>query len=64
MTDQLAARCPACEGVVELAGPYLGQQTECPDCGALYEVVSLEPLELAYALSGDDDIVLDDEPGA
>lgn len=42
--------CPECEGSVAMAqAPRLSEITNCPDCLAELEVVSLEPLALAPA---------------
>ena len=41
--------CPDCEHEIHLSSiPEIGQKVTCPDCWAYLEVVSLEPLELAW----------------
>lgn len=42
--------CPECEGAVKLVpSPRLSEITNCPDCSAELEVISLEPLRIAPA---------------
>lgn len=42
--------CPACGNPIEVGkGVKLGARIECPECGALLEVISLKPPELDYA---------------
>lgn len=56
MNEQvILAPCPVCEGFVELANPFIGEQTECPDCQELLRVQSLEPLMLGYAYDIDEE---------
>ncbi len=44
------AKCPVCGGLVELADPWVGLEVECPECGEGLRVVSLQPLQLYYAV--------------
>lgn len=58
------AVCPGCEEDVRLAGRLkLGQHVSCPSCGALLEVVSVNPVELDWAFDeeSDEDAIEDDE---
>ncbi|MBC8249751.1 MAG: lysine biosynthesis protein LysW [Anaerolineales bacterium] len=49
------ALCPECESTIVLSkGVKLGAHIDCPECGAMLEVISLNPLELDYAL-GDEE---------
>ena len=49
------ATCPECGSPVRLGkNVKLGTLVTCPECDWLLEVISLNPLELDYAL-GDDD---------
>ena len=49
--------CPDCEHEIHLSSiPEMGQKVTCPDCWAYLEVVSLEPLELAWEV----DLIQDD----
>jgi alpha-aminoadipate carrier protein LysW len=42
--------CPECEGAVAMVpSPRLSEITNCPDCSAELEVISLEPLKVAAA---------------
>jgi len=48
-------RCPGCENPIVLGKKVkLGARIECPECGELLEVISLEPLEIDYALGGEE----------
>ena len=53
--------CPECENEldVELDEVEEGDVVACDECGTEYEVVGVEPLELARV---DDDLDEDDEP--
>ena len=58
--------CPECENDldVELDEVEEGDVLACEECGTEYEVVGLEPLELARVdgdLNDDDDVVEEDE---
>lgn len=56
------AICPECGTMVNVGGnPYVGQQVTCPECDALLEVVSLNPLELDWAYEDVDDYEYDEE---
>jgi lysine biosynthesis protein LysW len=49
------ARCPECDSRIALGtNPKQGQFIECPECSEMLEVISLNPLELDYALGGED----------
>jgi lysine biosynthesis protein LysW len=49
------AQCPECESTIVLGkGVKLGAYIECPECGMMLEVISLEPPKLDYVL-GDED---------
>ena len=46
------ADCPDCGERISLGfRPREGQQLACSDCGALLEIISLQPLELDWASS-------------
>jgi lysine biosynthesis protein LysW len=48
-------RCPECDSTIALnKGVKLGEFIECHECGTMLEVISLKPLELDYALGGED----------
>ena len=49
-TEQtVTVACPDCEYEIDLGTvPEKGQRVTCPECWASLEVVSLEPLELAW----------------
>jgi lysine biosynthesis protein LysW len=48
-------QCPECDSTIVLSTKMkLGEHIECPECGEMLEVISLNPLELDYAL-GDED---------
>ena len=58
--------CPECENDldVELDEVEEGDVLACEECGTEYEVVGLEPLELARVEEGieeEDDLIVDDE---
>jgi alpha-aminoadipate/glutamate carrier protein LysW len=58
--------CPECENDldVELDEVAEGDVLTCDECGTEYEVVGVEPLELARvsdSLDEDDEVVLDEE---
>jgi alpha-aminoadipate carrier protein LysW len=58
--------CPECENVldIELDEVEEGDVVTCEECGAEYEVVGVEPLELARVdddLDEDDDLLAEDE---
>ena len=53
--------CPDCEHEIHLSSiPEMGQKVTCPDCWAYLEVVSLEPLQLAWESDSFEDIWYDD----
>ncbi len=48
-------RCPDCDGAIVFGTKMkLGKSIECPECGVMLEVISLNPFELDYAL-GDEE---------
>ena len=53
--------CPECENVLDIEMDEVeeGDVVACEECGSEYEVVGLEPLELARV---DSDLDEDDEP--
>ena len=58
------ASCPECENTldIELDEVAEGDVVTCDECGTEYEVVGVEPLELARVSDElDDDVVLLDE---
>jgi alpha-aminoadipate carrier protein LysW len=64
--DAAMPSCPECENDldVELDEVEEGDVLACEECGTEYEVVGLEPLELARVdgdLDDDDDVVEEDE---
>jgi lysine biosynthesis protein LysW len=49
------ARCPECDGTITFSTKMkLGKPIECPECGVMLEVISLNPLEFDYALEDED----------
>ncbi|MBO1437533.1 hypothetical protein [Meiothermus sp. CFH 77666] len=55
------AKCPVCGGLVEVAGPWVGLEVECPDCTEILRVVSLHPLKLYYAFDPDEEPLPEEE---
>ena len=54
-TSVKMVRCPECDRPIALGkNPKQGQFIECPECSEMLEVISLNPLELDYALGGED----------
>jgi alpha-aminoadipate carrier protein LysW len=59
--------CPECDNVldIELGEAEEGDVVACEECGSEYEIVGLEPLELARVeddlLDGDDDASLEED---
>jgi DNA-directed RNA polymerase subunit RPC12/RpoP len=49
MSSTVATRCLVCDALIEVVDAYETKQIECPECGELFRVVSLGPLQLAYA---------------
>lgn len=49
-------QCPECDGTIVFGTKKmkLGKSIECPECGVMLEVISLNPFELDYAL-GDEE---------
>jgi len=46
------AVCPACEGWVHVEeAADLFDRVQCPDCGALLEIVDVEPFDLAEVMA-------------
>ena len=49
------AKCPECGNPIQLSkNVKMGAITTCPECDCLLEVISLNPLDLDYAL-GDEE---------
>jgi alpha-aminoadipate carrier protein LysW len=60
------ATCPECENAldIELDEAEEGDVVACAECGTEYEIVGVEPLELARvddALDDEDDLFAEDE---
>ena len=56
ITSKTVAPCPDCEYEIRLGSNHReGQIVSCPDCGADWEVINLEPLELDWAYGDPDD---------
>lgn len=54
--------CPECEAEVQVdEDADKGDAVECSDCGALLEVVGLDPIELDVRMEEDDEFEDDDE---
>ena len=45
----VATICLVCEGIIDFDEKQHGYEIECPDCGELFKIVSLKPLNLEYA---------------
>ena len=52
----MQAQCPICDGTV-VSDDYweIGELVDCPDCSAMLEVTSLDPLTLEEAPEEDED---------
>ncbi len=61
MAFSVTAKCPVCDGSVEIDTPVLGIEVDYPDCEKGLLVTSLTPLTLAYALDADDAGWFEDE---
>lgn len=56
MTAGLTAKCPECEGDVNLAaGVEKGEIVPCPECGAELEVAEQDPIQLRVAPEEEED---------
>lgn len=54
--------CPSCDGRIRLdVKPQKGQMVICPHCEAELVVVSVNPLELDWALELDEDLDEDED---
>ena len=58
--------CPECDNLLDIEVDEVeeGDVVACEECGTEYEVVGVEPLELARVeedLEEDDDLIKDDE---
>lgn len=65
MTEVVATTCPACGGLVDIENAAVGLEVDCPDCGTMLAVASLDPLTVQE--TGDPDVVPfpeEDEYGA
>lgn len=49
------AECPECFAEVKLNNVMQNEITQCAECGAELEVISLDPLELALAPEEEED---------
>ncbi len=49
MSKVIATACLVCGEFIEVVDGYGDKQVECPECGEVFRIVSLEPLQLAYA---------------
>jgi lysine biosynthesis protein LysW len=47
--------CPDCDGQISLSQARLGQKLICPYCETQLEVISVEPLELDWAIDWPDE---------
>ncbi len=56
-----AVHCPVCKGLLELSKPVLGQEVECLECGEVFKVVKLDPLQLTYLYDPEDEPLLEEE---
>jgi alpha-aminoadipate carrier protein LysW len=63
--ERVMANCPECENGldIELDEVEEGDVITCDECGTEYEVVGVEPLELARVDDGldEDDLLVEDE---
>jgi alpha-aminoadipate/glutamate carrier protein LysW len=63
--ERVMANCPECENGldIELDEVEEGDVITCDECGTEYEVVGVEPLELARVDEGldEDDLLVEDE---
>ena len=59
MGERVAVPCPTCGGVIEVDHPHLGRETECPDCGETFHLISLDPVRLTYAFEADEEVAND-----
>ena len=53
--EMATSYCPDCDGQLSLSHVRLGQKLICPHCETQLEVISLEPLELDWAIDWFDD---------
>lgn len=55
--------CPECENQIDIEEDELdeGEVVSCDECGSDFEVVSVDPLELAAVADDEDDEEDDDE---
>tara|TARA_R110001583_G_C5537565_1_gene399140 strand:- start:656 stop:823 length:168 start_codon:yes stop_codon:yes gene_type:complete len=52
----MSQECPVCEGHIPSDETWeLGELVDCPECGAMLEVVSLAPVKLEEAPEEDED---------
>jgi predicted RNA-binding Zn-ribbon protein involved in translation (DUF1610 family) len=61
MSSTIATRCLVCDALIEVVDAYESKQLECPECGEVFRVVSLEPLQLTYAYDLNEEGEYDDE---
>ena len=55
MRKAIATACPICGELIEVVDGYGDKQVECPECGEVFRIASLEPLQLAYAYDLNDE---------
>jgi lysine biosynthesis protein LysW len=53
-----------CGELLEVVDAHVAEQIECPECGELFRVVSLQPLQLTYAYEQDEEGEYSDEDTA
>lgn len=55
MTDVLTTRCPLCGELIDIEAGFVGKEVECLQCGEVFRIASLEPLQLVYAFDVEDE---------
>ncbi|WP_299428746.1 hypothetical protein [uncultured Meiothermus sp.] len=55
------SKCPVCDELVEITNVRAGLEVECPDCGEVLRVVSIQPLKLYYAFDPDEEPLPEEE---
>lgn len=55
MSKVVASSCPVCGELIDVVDAYEDKDIECSQCGELFRIVSLEPLQLAYAYDLDEE---------
>jgi lysine biosynthesis protein LysW len=59
--ETVATACPVCGELLEIVDTRVDEQIECSECGELFRVVSVEPLQFAYAYEQDEEDEYNDE---